>query len=139
MLKFHCNGCGEHKEVTSVALPPDDLGNVPWVELACDCGHITATLSADEPGVYEFAPKVCFRCKERPVMVDYPGKETRGKEARICSACFVDGVAELLSEVSDLSDDTDTDLRAFGYDPDEVGRRIAGVVQRALDAQETPQ
>ena len=138
MLKFHCNGCGQHKEVASVALPPDDLGNVPWVELTCDCGHIVAALGADEPGVYEFAPKVCFHCKERPVMVDYPGKEKHNKEAKICSACLVEAFADLFSEIPD--GDVDDDLRAFGYDPDEVGRKVAEIARAALEYnQETPQ
>lgn len=64
MVRFYCVACDSHANVTIETLKEDDLnkGKDPWGDIVCvDCRLVIATISAKQPGIYEFQPKVSDR------------------------------------------------------------------------------
>lgn len=54
-LKFYCEVCDENREIKPITVEIYGLSSTPWDEIVCDvCHHVIATVSADEPGEYEF-------------------------------------------------------------------------------------
>ena len=61
MVLFYCISCQEHRHVKIESLKADDLnkGKDPWGDIVCEnCHLVIATISAKQPGIYEFQLKV---------------------------------------------------------------------------------
>ena len=55
MVYSYCEFCDQRVEVEIEPLKKDALNDVPWGDIVCaTCHFVIATISADEPGVYQF-------------------------------------------------------------------------------------
>ena len=56
MVKFYCDHCEKHREVIIEPLQRDSLnGDAVWGDIICtSCRVIIATITSDEPGIYQF-------------------------------------------------------------------------------------
>ncbi len=54
MVNFYFDQCGETKPV-KITIKKDPLNDRPWGDILCvGCCSILATVTTDEPGIYEF-------------------------------------------------------------------------------------
>lgn len=63
IVRFYCRCCGEQRHVIIESLQTDELNDpVIWGDIVCaHCSFVIATISAEEPGVYEIVKKEAIK------------------------------------------------------------------------------